>query len=271
MCRLYVQECTSLIPSNFSFHAFEGDKLVPLVYCLLSAKTRVIYSELFRSLKDKASNLNVVLSPKLVTCDFESGLIASIRIEFPTTCIRGCYFHFCQAVYRKEQVLGLSQLYIHEESHRIYIRKLLGLALIPTELISQTFQALKDDCPVELHALSNYFENYWIDVVDNKLWNMYGVQRRTNNNLEGWHLRLNRAIGKAHANIYESVSKLITEQGSTENLLAQIAAGNVKTHTNNIKYKQINQKIKNLTIDFNLGQKNVDEYLTRSYSRDYFL
>ena len=74
--------------------------------------------------------------------------------------------------------------------------------------------------------------------------------------------RLNRAIGKAHANIYEFVSKLITEQGSTETLLAQIAAGNVKTHKNNIKYKQINERIKNLTIDFNLGQKNVDEYLT---------
>ena len=94
-------------------------------------------------------------------------------------------------------------------------------------IIPQTFQGLKYDCPVELHALLNYFENYWMEVVDHKLWNMYGVQRRTNNNLEGWHLRLNRAIGKAHANIYEFVSKLITEQGSTETLLAQIAAGNV--------------------------------------------
>ena len=150
-------------------------------------------------------------------------------------------------------------MYIHEESHRKYIRKLLALAFIPTELISQTFQALKDDCPVELHALSNYFENYWIDVVNHKLWNMYGVQRRTNN-LEGWHLRLNQSIGKAHANIYEFVSKLITEQRSTESLLTQIAAGSVKTHNNNIKYKQINEKIKNLTIDFSLGQKN--EYLT---------
>ena len=73
-----------------------------------------------------------------------------------------------------------------------------------------------------------------MEVVEHKLWNMYGVQRRTNNNLEGWHLRLNRAIGKAHVNIYEFVSKLITEQGSRETLLAQIAAGNVRTHSNNI-------------------------------------
>ena len=61
---------------------------------LLSAKTCVIYSELFRALKDNAGNLNVVLAPEVVTCDFESGLIKSIRLEFPNACVRGCYFHF---------------------------------------------------------------------------------------------------------------------------------------------------------------------------------
>ena len=49
---------------------------------------------------------------------------------------------------------------------------------------------------------------------------------------------LNRAIGKAHANIYEFVSKLITEQGSTETLLAQIAEGNISTHGNNVKFNK---------------------------------
>ena len=165
---------------------------MPLIYCLLSAKTRVIYSELFRSLKDNASDLNVVLSPELVTCDFESGLIASIRLEFLLLVSVAATSTF-QGVYRKVQVLGLSQFCINQESHRIYIRNLLVLAFVPFELIPQTFQGLKYDCPVELHALLNYFENYWMEVVDHKLWNMYGVQRRTNNNLEGWHLRLNRA------------------------------------------------------------------------------
>ena len=53
-----------------------------------------LYIIIFRSLKDNANDLNVVLSPELVTCEFESGLIASIRLEFPTASIRGCYFHF---------------------------------------------------------------------------------------------------------------------------------------------------------------------------------
>ena len=239
----------------FTIHAFEGDKLIPLIYCLLSAKTRVIYSELFRALKDNAGNLNVVLAPELVTCDFESGLIKSIRLEFPNACVRGCYFHFFQAIFRKVQVLGLSQLYVHDGPHQIYIRKLLALDFVLIELISLTFQGLRNDGAVELQTLFDYFEHYWIEVVDHKLWNMYGVQRRTNNNLEGWHLRLNRSVGKAHANIYEFVSKLIREQGCTETLLAQVAAGNIKPHSNNLKYKNINVKIKHLTDDYTLGER----------------
>ena len=88
----------------FSIHALKGDKPIPLIYYLLAAKTRIIYSEVFRALNDKANELNKILSPDLVTCDFERGLITCIRLEFLTACIRGCYFHFCQAVYRKVQV-----------------------------------------------------------------------------------------------------------------------------------------------------------------------
>ena len=87
------------------------------------------------------------------------------------------------------------------------------------------------------------------------------LKRRTNNNLEGWHLRLNRAIEKTHANIYEFISKLIREQGSTETLLFQIEAGNIKRHSNSTKYKQINERIDIITREYNMWYKNVDEFL----------
>ena len=102
-----------------------------------------MYSEVFRALKDKANTLDIILSPSLFSCDFERGLISSIRLEFPTASIRGCYFHFCQAVYRRVQTLGLSQLYIHDQESRLYIRKLLAIAFVPIDLIPQTFQNLK--------------------------------------------------------------------------------------------------------------------------------
>ena len=57
---------------------------------------------------------------------------------------------------------------------------------------------------------------------------MHGIRLKTNNNHEGWHLCLNRAIGKTHANIYGFISKLIREQRATETLLFQIEAGKIK-------------------------------------------
>ena len=120
----------------------------------------------------------MVLLPDLLTCDFERGLISSIRLKFPTTHIRGCYFHFCQAVYRKVQTLGLSQRYVNDESSRVCIRKLLALAFVPKVNIPQTFDILKANCPEELRAIFDYYEDYWIKTVDLSLWNMHGILRR---------------------------------------------------------------------------------------------
>ena len=94
---------------------------------------------------------------------------------------------------------------------------------------------LKSQCSSELQPLFEYFERHWINTIDLALWNMHEVQRRTNNNLEGWHLRLNRRGVKAHADIYEFISKLIQEQEVTETLLAQIGAGNISAQSKNKK------------------------------------
>ena len=67
----------------------------------------------------------------------------------------------------------------------MYIRKLLAIAFIQVDLIPQTFDDLKRHCPLEVESLFEYFENYWINTVGHNLWNMHGIQRRTNNNLEG--------------------------------------------------------------------------------------
>ena len=139
----------------FTSHGFEGDKLIPLVYCLLSSKTRAIYSQVFLSLKNKADILSVILMPTLFTCYFESDLISSVWTEFPTTHIRGCHFHFCQATYRRVQLLGLSTINIHHEGHRIYIRKPLAIALIPVDLVAQTFDYLNSIVLLNRRAFLN--------------------------------------------------------------------------------------------------------------------
>ncbi|KRY08030.1 hypothetical protein T12_13203 [Trichinella patagoniensis] len=54
------------------------------------------------------------------------------------------------------------------------------------------------------------------------LWNVYHVETRTNNHLEGWHFKMNRQAGKRHLSFYELLRLLIDEQGSTETLIEQL-------------------------------------------------
>ena len=49
---------------------------------------------------------------------FETGLLAALKILFPNTIVRGCYFHFTQAIVRKLITLDLLPKYIfHTRSH----------------------------------------------------------------------------------------------------------------------------------------------------------
>ena len=46
----------------------------------------------------------------------------------------------------RSSIRSKSPLYIHNEDHRIYIRKLLALAFIPVDLIPQIVDTLKQNC-----------------------------------------------------------------------------------------------------------------------------
>ncbi|CAH1242514.1 Hypp6790 [Branchiostoma lanceolatum] len=50
------------------------------------------------------------LSPEMIVSDFEVSIISSNETEFPDA-ISGCYFHFCQSLWRRIQQLGLAGPY----------------------------------------------------------------------------------------------------------------------------------------------------------------
>ncbi|KRY04759.1 hypothetical protein T12_16236, partial [Trichinella patagoniensis] len=60
------------------------------------------------------------------------------------------------------------------------------------------------------------FRVEWIPPDRLPLWNVFNVNIRTNNDLEGWYFKMNRLAGKRHLGFYELLQLLIDEQGSTE-------------------------------------------------------
>ena len=59
----------------------------------------------------------------------------------------------------------------------------------------------------------SYFEERWLNgPYPLKTWNYYQMEGpKTNNHVEGWHNKINRAAGKAHPNIFELVELFKTE------------------------------------------------------------
>jgi hypothetical protein len=85
-----------LFTQLFTIHAFYDKKLLPLVFVLMSSKDRASYAKLFEILKSRATSLHTVFKPDIILSDFETGLIAAVRDEFPNANHHGCYFHFTQ-------------------------------------------------------------------------------------------------------------------------------------------------------------------------------
>ena len=99
----------------------------------------------------------------------------------------GCFFHFCQAIYRQIQHVGLQQQYSIDETFRDLCRKLMALALMPSDKINQGLN--------DIHALAQclagqamlrllqYFNDQWMPNMN--MWNVCGLDSRTNNVCEG--------------------------------------------------------------------------------------
>jgi len=89
--------CSNLFGQLYTIHAVYSGEIIPLMYVLLPDKKEVTYNKMFQALK----SLTFDLCPKSFTTDFEKVAMNSIKNEFPSTEIHGCFFHFNQAVWQK--------------------------------------------------------------------------------------------------------------------------------------------------------------------------
>ncbi len=89
-----------------------------MVFCIAEHKNEATYTAIFNHLKLKRPDLD----PASVTVDFERASINAIQDVFPTAQVSGCYFHFCQATYRKLQSLGLQAWYAENAEHSLLIK-----------------------------------------------------------------------------------------------------------------------------------------------------
>ncbi|KRX45387.1 hypothetical protein T05_13669 [Trichinella murrelli] len=141
---------------------------------------------------------------------------------------------------------------------------LLATAFLPPHDVPVAVELLGRDATGSIAALFNYFRVEWMPPDRLLMCNVYNVNIRTNNDLEGWHFKMNRLAGKRHLSFYELLQLLIDEQGSTETLIQQVTSGRVTAsdlQIKNKKYEELQQRITALTAEYNGGTRTLEQFL----------
>ena len=155
-----------LFAQVYTIHALRGGPnplqdghLLTCLFILLPNKTEATYTRMW----ERVRIICPTASPTTMIMDFEKAAINAFQMEWPTTTVKGCYFHFTQNVWRKIQEVGLQTDYMNDEQLALRLRMLPALAFAPPlevqELFPQVIEQL--DIPASLE-LALYFETTYI-------------------------------------------------------------------------------------------------------------
>ena len=133
-------------------------KQLPLLFALMSSRTsndhKVVLLEVKRLLGD--------FEVKEVVLDYEAGMWTAIRALLPGVSLRGCVFHWVQAVYRKLEK-GFAVAYRNDEGTHTFCRSLMALPFLQKNIFPRAFQLLIDECEDDiLSSLCGYVEATWM-------------------------------------------------------------------------------------------------------------
>ena len=115
-----------------------------------------------------------------------------LSFQFPESAHKGCYFHFLQSLYRRIQTLGLATAYSKDDGIRSCLRKLMALPYLPVHEVENSFHTLRTTLDAivkqQVRQLFLYFDDYWMNTLPLKMWNVHNCQHRTNNVCEGMYV-----------------------------------------------------------------------------------
>ena len=203
-------------------------KQLPMAICVMSRRRKKDYVAVFRELCVILPQRQV----KRIVLDFEDATWRAVRIIFPTVQLKGCAFHFTQSIWRHIQECGLQVAYINDDGTFKFLRKIMTLCFLPAQHILPIFQRLQQEATTTpLTKLLQYVSRTWINSVvwPAECWSVYYQSVRTNNDLEGWHNRLN-SRGRAGMNLYMLVKLLHEESSKIPVQVRLVSEGKLQRH-----------------------------------------
>ncbi|XP_060569123.1 uncharacterized protein LOC132727586 [Ruditapes philippinarum] len=153
----------------------------------MTGRTSADYEHVLKAIKRGLRNQQEV---EEVVCDFEKAIWKALRRVFPTVLMKGCSFHWGQAVWHHIQVgLGLSTDYMNNHGLYSLLRMIFCLPFLPMEHIIEVFDKMEDfNTSEHLEPLFQYLRRTWFE---SSTWTV----KKTGAYLDRWHRRLNIRAG----------------------------------------------------------------------------
>lgn len=257
------KSCCPLFQQLYTIHVDLGSTnqhtlIVPAIYALLPNKTQSTYKRLFKLLRQNVPTF----SPLKIHIDFEKAAINGIEEIFPEAIIKGCNFHFNQALWRKVQELGLVTVYKEDQNVRNHIRMCAALAHLPENTLYDAWLEIMETAPDSalMTKFYDYFVENWLD--NNLFWLVYKERHRTTNAVEGWHNRLNKKVSKANPNIYE-LMKVIEEEMKYYSVVEKQINLHLSTPKRRKNYIHTDQQINAIVENFIKGTQDLRSTLEK--------
>lgn len=175
--------------------------------------------------------------PPRIMMDFEMAAIKAAKDVFKNVELSGCFFHFCQSIFRHIQACGLQKEYNENPTFALHMRCLASLAFVPVNDVVSHFEELKtfnffkkalegkSDIDKSVSKMLLYMETTWIatrrrhsykpGIFPLELWNVYQTTLdnfpRTNNAVEAWHNSI-----QFHPDIFKFIRGIKLEQDAIE-------------------------------------------------------
>lgn len=177
--------------------------LIPCIFSLLPSKTTEVYEVLLKEIL----KLTKGALPKVFMIDFELGMLKALNNVFVGVEVKGCYFHWKQAIFRKMQKSNILNAYNTNAQFQEGVKKLYALVCVPEGYVAEVFSSItiwfQEHCNIpEATSLLQYFEKTWTGkcsrgrvvkdpILPPKLWNHFkGIldgEILTNNSVECWN------------------------------------------------------------------------------------
>jgi len=212
---------------------------MPLCLALLPNKTTSTY-KMFSSLRTALEMLfGTIGSVETFLVDFEQAAIGALKEVFPEVTVKGCTFHFRQAVIRHLQQEGLRSKYESTTEHpdvHLWMCRTMAMTMLPEFAIPLCWDVrnppLTGDSVVDAKTSSfaDYFNRTWISgSFPPRLWSHFdNVGPRRTNLAEGYHKfhnSLNSRFGMAHPSLTSFLNWLQKYQFEVQCRGIHLAAG----------------------------------------------